>query len=191
MRKIWITIIIFILLSLQVRAFYCNDEVIDQSTPFGTNGWNCGLWNIYLAQSFKPKLPILSKVEIGLFKVGNPDGNITISIKEKLNGEELISKTISIDVVPSINNADWVEFDFDNIDVVPNKKYFIVFTMNNGERPDNLNNIVCWVHSLWNPYWRGMPWQYGQFGEKQFWLPTIFLQIKFPDATFRTWGIER
>ena len=161
-----------------------SDEILDQSTPFGYDGFACGAWNTYIAQSFKPKLPILSKVEIGLFKQENAEGTVTVSIRQRLGGEDLVSKTIPVESIPLGSEADWVEFDFDDIEVIPNIKYYIVFTMNDGERPEN---VVLWVHTLWNPYWRGRPWQYTIQG---IWLPTCIMMIKLPDACFRTYGYQ-
>ncbi len=76
---------LFLPIVISVNASFI-DEVVDQSTPFGYDGWTCGVWNTYVAQSFKPKLPFLSKVEIGLFKMDNAIGNVTVSIKDNLNG---------------------------------------------------------------------------------------------------------
>jgi hypothetical protein len=182
-NKINVIVISFLfhLILISVNASFI-DEVIDQSTPFGYDGWACGAWNTYIAQSFKPKLPVLSKVEIGLFKMDNANGNVTVSIRNSLNGEDLTSKTLSIDIIPLPSDADWVEFDFEDIEVTPDNRYYIVFTMNDGERPDK---VVLWVHSIWNPYWRGRPWQYTIQG---FWLPTFMIMTKFPDTSFRTYG---
>jgi len=175
--------ILFLPIVISVNALSI-DEVIDQSSPFGSDGWACGAWNTYIAQSFRPKLPILSKVEIGLFKQEDAEGNVTVSLRDRLNGKDLVAKTLSVEDIPPITAPDWVEFDFENIEVIPNKKYFIVFTMNDGDRPDD---VVLWVHSYWNPYWRGRPWQFGLPG---FWLPTFLLMKLIPDASFRTYGYQ-
>jgi hypothetical protein len=97
---------------------------------------------------------------------------------------DLTSKSISVDNIPLGSDADWVEFDFEDIDVIPEDKYYIVFTMNNGERPDE---VVLWVHTFWNPYWRGRPWQFTIQG---FWLPTCLIMKNIPDTSFRTYGYQ-
>lgn len=105
-----------------------NGEVIDQGTPLGYGDYIYGINNRYVAQSFKPKLPILLKVELGLWKQANMPGNFTVSIREKFNGDDFVSKIVSIDEVPYISNGDWVAIDFQDINVTPNKNYYIVFT---------------------------------------------------------------
>jgi hypothetical protein len=54
--------------------------------------------------------------------------------------------------------------------------------MNGGERPDD---VVYWIHTLWNPYKHGRPWSYGTL---DYWLPNFIIITKFPDMSFRTYG---
>jgi hypothetical protein len=160
------------------------EEILDQSTPFGYKQYVCGAWNTYVAQSFKPTLSVLSKVELGLFKFEGASGNVTVTIREKLQGTDLTMASVPADDIPVGSEADWIEFDFEDIDVTPEKKYYIVFTLNNGERPEK---VVLWVHTYWNPYWRGRPWQFTTFN---LWLPTCILMTKLPDTSFRTYGYD-
>jgi hypothetical protein len=105
-----------------------NGEVMDKSTPLGYGDYIYGINNRYVAQSFKPKLPILSKVKLGLWKQANMPGNFTVSIREEFKGDDFVSKIVSIDEVPYMINGDWVAIDFQSINVTPNKNYYIVFT---------------------------------------------------------------
>ena len=89
-----------------VSAFAQQDEILDQSV---TGDYGCGISNNYLAQSFTSKLPVLSKVELQLFKDENITGNITISIRERLKGEDLVLKTVSTEDISYL--TDWTPND--------------------------------------------------------------------------------
>lgn len=164
-----------------VGAFEQKDEIVDQSTPLGYDGYLCGINNDFLAQSFKPQLSILSKVELGLWKLENITGNFTISIRQRFNGDNLVSKTVSIDEVPWQSYGDWVTIDFEDITVTPNKRYYIVFTSDD-------TRTVFWIMTSFTPYWRGRPWTFG--GSLPFWIPLCLTVTKLPDLCFRTYGYD-
>ena len=185
MRKKIIGILICMLLTgpilLSVSAFEQKDETLDQSTPLGTDAYLCGINNDFLAQSFKPKLSILSKVELGLWKLENITGDFTISIRQKLNGEDLVSKTVSIEEVPWQSYGDWVTIDFEDITVTPNKRYYIFLTSDD-------TRVVFWIMTTYTPYLRGQPWTFG--GSLPFWIPLCLTVTKIPDLCFRTYGYD-
>ena len=158
-----------------------SNEVIDQSTPMGC----CGFYNTFVAQSFRPTLHSLTRVEIPLFKYERAYGTVKLSIRNRLYGPDLTSITLSIDKVPSESEYDWVEFDFEDIDVIPGQRYYMVFTLNDGIRAEN-NEEVFWIMSLNNPYLKGKPYQFYRY----IWLPLWLLTPKFPDCSFRTYGYE-
>lgn len=164
-----------------VSAFEQQDETLDQSTPLGSDGYRCGINNDFLAQSFKPKLSTLSKVELGLWKQENITGNFTISIRQKLNGENLVVKTVSIEEVPWMTYGTWVTIDFDDITVTPNKRYYIFFTSDD-------TRVVFWIMTTYTPYLRGRPWTFG--GSLPFWIPLCVTVTKLPDLCFRTYGYD-
>lgn len=155
------------------------DDVLDQNSPLGYQGYICGINNNYLAQSFKPKLSSLSRVELGLFKQENITGNFTVSIRERLNGDNLTSTTFPIESVPWQYYGDWVSIDLPDINVTRNKRYYIVFTSDD-------TRSVLWIISSYNPYWRGRPWMFG--GSIPFWIPAFLTITKIPDMSFRTYG---
>jgi hypothetical protein len=168
---------------LSVSAFEQKDETLDQSTPLGSDGYICGINNDFLAQSFKPKLSILSKVELGLWKQENITGTFTISIRQKLNGEDLVSKTVSIDEVPWQNYGNWVTIDFEDISVIPDKRYYLFFTSDD-------TRVVFWIMTTYNPYLRGQPWSLGATSNLPFWIPLCLIVTKIPDLCFRTYGYD-
>ena len=163
-----------------------NDEVIDQSSSLG----NCGIYNIYLAQSFRPSLRILSKIQIGLFKLKDAEGNVTVSIRDRLYGNNLVLKTISVDNVPIEGKGDWAEFDIDDIEITPNQRYFIIFTLNEGKLSTQENGTVHWIMTdpYDPPYLKGMSWKQGTT-LPSLWLPVLLLP-RPPDLSFRTYGYK-
>jgi hypothetical protein len=178
-RSVLLLMVIVGMLIPAVSALPQKEEEMDQSTPFGTGNYFCGMNNKLVAQAFKPKLPVLSKVELGMFKMENITGNFTISIRQRLNGEDLVSKTVSIEEVPWKSYGDWVTIDLEDINVTPNKRYYIVFTSDDAR-------VILWVMSSYNPYWRGRPWMFG--GSIPFWIPVFLSVTKIPDMSFRTYG---
>ena len=184
MKKIAIRLISFfiIIIMLPTLSVYGQEEIMDQSTPLGYNGYICGMNNNFLAQSFKPKLPVLTKLELGFFKMENITGNFTISIRTRLNGEDITSKTMSTEDVQYMQYGGWVEIDIEDINVNPDDRYYIIFTSDDAR-------VVFWIQTLYTPYWRGRPWSLG--GSLPFWLPMFLIVTKLPDMSFRTYGYDQ
>ena len=138
--------------------------------------------NGYFAQSFIPTLSQLTKVEIKLFKFGNPVG-LRISIKSNLTGADLTSKYLSAVSIPTnIANRSWLEFDFPDISVTPGSTYYIVW--DGVGTPDSKNNSY-WCVGTGNPYANGLAWIYlGSVWEIH--NPT---QSPDPDFCFKTYGL--
>ena len=89
-----------------------NDDIIDQSQPFKDK-------NIKLipehqnAQSFRPSLNNLTKVELYLYKIGNPQiKNIIFSIKDSQSEANLSTVEKSLGEIS--NGWNWIELDFDD-----------------------------------------------------------------------------
>jgi len=108
-----------------------NDEIIDQSqTNVGTG---CVMWNHFLAQSFKPSMSPLTKVDLLLWWAEPyPNMNIIVSIRESLDGEDLVNTRVSgdeLDFAPSTDEYGWVTFDIEDLEVTIDKKYYIIFCL--------------------------------------------------------------
>jgi len=97
-----------------------------------------------IAQSFTPTKDKLTAVSLVLFKGGIPPESvqITVSIRDSLNGTDLATKTIDTSVV-TISKAKWVLFDFEDISITPGSKYFIICSGNGG----NDTNAYCWGYT--------------------------------------------
>jgi hypothetical protein len=113
------------------------------------------------AQEFKPTKDTLTAVALQMFKVGDPpaDLEITVSIRNELNGSDLTSKTKDADII--VRQSDWYLFDFEDITVTPEETYYIVCSEGGG----NETNNYCWLFAEDNKYERGIAWYTNDSGE--------------------------
>jgi len=84
-------------------------------------GLRYGLWG---AQSFKPSLETLTKVELLVGKGGFPPNDLVVSIRDSPSGSDLTSVFMSADELQF--GVHWIEFDFPDISVVSGDTYYIV-----------------------------------------------------------------
>lgn len=98
--------------------------IVDQSQTLGSGSSRMVIETRQCAQSFKPTVTPLVKVDIKCFKIDVSDP-LVISIRDDLNGEDLTYVSISSGNVGSYPPS-WVEIDFPDIEVVPEQTYYIV-----------------------------------------------------------------
>jgi len=160
-----------------------NGEVIDQD--FSDHiGWGMRfIKNSNNAQSFTPSLDTLTKIEIPFFAHGTPpeDSKITMVLKSDLESEEILA-SMTIDA-NQIEHIRWIEFDIQDISVVPETEYFIICE---STTEDFDNNYYCWVMGLPDvPYLRGDAWIGSYYQGNWNWLEYSGEW----DFCFRTYGI--
>jgi len=158
-------------------------EVVDQQqTGYSNYGWN--FFDPYwLAQGFTPTLTTLTKVDLSLFRAGNPPDNvsITVSIRASLNENDLTTVTIdgsAVSIVPT-----WVEINFPDIGVTPDHMYYILCRANGGSQGD----CYCWVFADNNPYPGGEAW--GSYAGS-YWYLLDTPDHPLTDCCFKTYGLE-
>ncbi len=83
-----------------------------------------------VAQSFIPSLDKLSRIKLMIQKEGNPN-EINVAIRNNLNGNNLTIISKPSEEIP--DEAEQVEFDFSDIDVVPGNTYYIVISSDGGD----------------------------------------------------------
>jgi hypothetical protein len=113
-----------------------------------------------MAQSFKPTLKKLTKVEL-FIEGGNESGDVKISIRDSLDGVNLSEVTKPENDFPLYG---WVEFDIPDINVTPEKTYYIVWLQHihiiNGSWVP-----IFWCYNNEDVYSRGESWFYsGSWG---------------------------
>jgi len=108
------------------------------------------------AQGFTPTKDKLTAVSLYLFQgVTPPDPvHISVSIRDGLNGTDLVTKTISTSEVAISKTGQWVLFDFDDISITPQKPYFIVCSVDAG----STSNAYCWLFANNDTYSGGRAW---------------------------------
>ncbi len=88
--------------------------------------------SIAFAQSFKPSMPILTRVKVFLKKMGDTspiEGWIDAGIKSNLSSSEWLRyKKLTDNDIPYLQN--WVEIDFEDLTVTPGKAYYICLLPN-------------------------------------------------------------
>ncbi|UCF50050.1 MAG: hypothetical protein JSU91_00805 [Thermoplasmatales archaeon] len=125
-------------------------EYIDQQqTTHGVSGYNIN-YGQFVAQSFKPSVERLSKVDLKIFRYnGVPDYDLEFCLRDNLNGVDLLKVTKSGNQVID----GWNEFDFTDIEVQVDKTYYLVCEGDGGHGDEP---IYCWYTNPSNPYDRGM-----------------------------------
>jgi len=147
------------LLEMNKKNARFNSDEIDQQQPTKT-GNTFLMGDALKAQSFVPTKNELTRVELFVYKHGTMNADFVVSIREELTGSDLTVASKQANQIPSdINLQDWVEFDFNDIQVTPGDTYYIVCTTQGG----NLDN--CYVLGMANndPYPQGDAWEYGVF----------------------------
>ena len=145
-----------------------------QTEIFGGKDVGKSLW---LAQSFKPSLENLSKVEVGFYVYYLPwesDYSIDMAIKRDLHEADIAE--ISLVVEPK-DTISWVAFDFPDIPVVPGETYYIVC-----KRYEGLYGCV-WLFGRNDPYPNGSSYYSVDHGKN--WHE---IHENNPDFCFVTYG---
>jgi len=136
--------------------------------------------SIIMAQEFKPTKDILTAVALNLFEFGEApqDIEITLSIREELEGNDLAIININADSEKITKRSSWELFDFDDITVIPEEIYYIVCTADGGGLD---NNTYCWLFDIGNKYDRGIAWQYNYTSKTWVDLEDPFQDPEYPD----------
>lgn len=150
-----------------------NDTTNDNALIDATKRW---------AQSFRPGMVVLSRVELFMENKGSSD-QITVSIRKDLDGPDLTGVTVSSSIIPNYEKT-WIEFDFSDITVEPEESYFIVCDHTS-------QKSLLWAASFNNQYIRGKAYyqELEPLSSWESWEETM----PFPysvDLCFRTYGLH-
>jgi len=118
----------------------------------------------HVAQEFKPTKEDLTAVALNFYNFDAPSNiDITVSIRDSLDGVDLTTKTISADDKKIKTDGIWVMFDFDDITIIPEETYYIVCYASDGA--EDPPNCYCWFFDVANKYDRGIAWESYDSGE--------------------------
>ena len=149
-------------------------EQLDQQQTTQNNDYST-YSNNWIAQSFKPTLGTLTRVDLYIGKDGSPPTDLVVSIRSSITGVDLttISKS-SFEISYSLN---WIEFDFDDISVTPEETYYIILRTSGGNNFNSYN----WGFGYYDPYSRGAFWKSSSSGAS-------WTQYSYYDFCFKTYG---
>ena len=166
--------------SLSINGSF--DDELDQYQII-RNPDNAGIGSLEMgvAQSFKPTLNRLTRIELFAQKDGTPSGYLRISIRSSLEGDNLEYKIL--DVKDITKTGGWYEIDFDDdILVVPEQTYYIVWWPYYVDGDDE--NMAFWGCNWYdNLYTRGEMWNEYPAGN---W----YIENPEWDCCFKTYGIN-
>jgi len=133
--------------------YQINGDELDQVNGGGNPTYNFAgvIPPASTVQSFKPTLNTLTRVEL-LCKMGaNVSGELIISIRDTILGSDLTFVSVPISSLPTDHFGNWMEFDFPNISVIPEKDYYIVWRQTSeefgpgwGYVPENYSRGEAW-----------------------------------------------
>jgi len=164
---------------------YNPPDQLDQNQTLNNMNLGCE-FGCFMAQSFTPRYPTLTRVELLLDRIGELETNLTISIRSSLDGNDLTSVSIKANTVPKYDFYDpvpvWIELDFPDIQVTPNdilQRYYIVWQPGSDFGPHNSN--LFWYQSTDNPFKNVEAWFYKRDSSRWYSRDDI-------DFCFKTYG---
>jgi len=169
----------------EIIAFenYGNGDVVDQQQT-SNSGYGWGVLDTqWIAQGFTPRLEVLTRVQLYMFKIGIVSGiQITVSIRESLDGNDLTN--VSVDAGGLAIYPIWLEFDFPDISTTPGHTYYIVARAPEADE----DNGTCWNFDMNNPYEGGDAWC--AFSPKFNWFLLDGAGYPECDCCFMTYGLD-
>ena len=167
-------VIFSLLFILQYPVIGSVDDELDQYQKLWNGGIGVGSPDM-LAQSFTPTDNLLTRVELNMYKAQQTTYNITVAIRDNLTGSNLVSTSLSSDMIPT--SGEWIEFDFVDLQVAINETYYIVLI------PEGSSMSYVWRgfdNTNFDNYPQGKAWLFT--GEE--WSDEDFL---IQDWTFKTY----
>jgi len=158
-----------------------SDEIDQQQDKYDAS--TCLLGTMLFAQSFRPSLETLTRVELLMNKLGNLYGNSILSIRESLSGEDLTS--VSKESLEIYSDMKWIEFDFPDITVRTGDIYYIVLKPDPDSDGGDEFNFIGWAFGVEDPYQNGDPFEY----YNGLWSKGITGHSS-ADYTFKTYGYD-
>jgi len=104
---------------------YTDHFILDQhQDDFNPKGGTLVEYNLQkIAQSFKPSITSLAKVDLAIGSSTELNSPLFVSIRTELDGAILTSITVPASEIPT--DMEWYAFDFTDISVIPENTYYI------------------------------------------------------------------
>jgi len=159
------------------------DQSQEETGVLGAGHFGLPMSNVYsVAQSFVPTQSNLAKVKIKVSATGAPTGDLIISVRDSLDGNDLAYKRIT----PSSLGwySDWVTFDILDVSLTPGQTYYIVGRSDSASSDSEQAGFYTWevyISTSSDAYPNGET--YANVGSG--WVSIPLFNV---DMTFQTWG---
>ncbi len=189
-RKWILVVVVMSFLSISpVSAIHYNslggdDGVLDQQQTTHDGGLAC-VGEDAFAQEFTPSMNFLTKIELLIMRNVTVLPGFEIKIRDALDGRDLRSIEPP-DFAP--DEYQWIEFDFDDLQVTPGKSYYIIFDGYHGGHP---TQTYYWGYGISEPvdlYPSGESYFYDESDDE--WLPFSYFYDYDIDFCFKTYGLS-
>jgi len=135
--------------------------------------------NIWIAQSFKPSMTPLTKIQLKINKPCVIDIPLAVAIRKNLTGSDLTYISIPSSEIPYFIH--WTEFDFPDIQVEIDEIYYII--VRTISPPGKSYSWLDKYDTVGDPYIKGKQWQSNNYG-----VTWSFIDTFYVDSTFRTYS---
>lgn len=136
-----------------------DDELDQHNSDYDGKGYGTSRNGAVYAQSFKPTLNILTRVELIIISNPGLDFILQISIRKSLEDNDLTNFSVEFHTTELLE--DWWVFDFPDIKVSPGETYYIVWhqQLSQYDGPG-------WGYNFPDPYQNGMAWKSNPWDSK-------------------------
>lgn len=158
-----------------------DDEVDQEQLEYCGRGGGDGEMQ---AQSFIPTLPLLTRIQLPLWKkLPTATGELKISIRSELEGNDLTE--IVLDDSEIGQYFIWYDFDFKDISVNPGETYFIVWEQQGFGDEEN-KNWIYWGYGVETSYAKGSAFDLdnGVWHVHHGWPGTYIVDLDFCFTTY-------
>ncbi len=141
-----------------------------------------------IAQSFKPSITSLAKVELAIESSSTVlNSPIFVSIRTELDGAILASITVPASEIPK--DMEWFAFDFPDISVIPENIYYIQIEEEASEKGYGYS-LGLKMGEGFDFYSRGKQWGYWDHGTQGWYWENNDIYEYYWDLAFRTYGFN-
>jgi hypothetical protein len=140
-----------------------------------------------IAQSFKPSITSLAKVDLAIDSSSELNSPVFVSIRTELDGAILTSITVPASEIPK--DKEWYAFDFPDISVIPENTYYIQIEEEPSENGYGYS-LGLKMGEGFDFYSRGVHWGYWDHGTEGWYWENTDIYEYYWDLAFRTYGFN-
>ena len=136
---------------------FLDDQIDQQQTLWEGGGVSNHNPNLF-AQSFKPSLNTLTRIQIIAGRDGNPTGPVYLHLRSSLDGVDIASVMVNAEDLQVYSDPfpTWIEFNFGAIPVTSEETYYYIW---DNQASEEHGSVVKAYHNV-DVYDRGSAWIY-------------------------------